>query len=78
MKSEMVKLEHKGLKFKMSRPRLAEIALASVFVQAYRWHLRLRCHVPKFKKGQGVQDTRRQAESRHVFGRVAGPKKAAA
>ncbi|WP_372438216.1 DUF1566 domain-containing protein [Pseudomonas chlororaphis subsp. aureofaciens] len=34
MKSEMVKLEHKGLKFKMSRPRLAEIALASVFVQA--------------------------------------------
>ncbi|WP_447775193.1 DUF1566 domain-containing protein [Pseudomonas chlororaphis] len=34
MKSEMVKLEHKGIKFKMSRPRLAEIALASVFVQA--------------------------------------------
>ncbi|WJV25869.1 MULTISPECIES: DUF1566 domain-containing protein [Pseudomonas] len=34
MKSEMVKLEHKGLKFKMSRPTLAEIALASVFAQA--------------------------------------------
>ncbi|MGH8417992.1 MAG: DUF1566 domain-containing protein [Pseudomonas sp.] len=32
MKSEMVKLEHKGLKFKMSRPRLAELAIASVFV----------------------------------------------
>ncbi len=32
MKSEMVKLEHKGLKFKMSRPRLAELAIASVFI----------------------------------------------
>lgn len=31
MKSEMVKLEHKGLKFKMSRPALAELAIASVF-----------------------------------------------
>lgn len=30
MKSEMVKLEHKGLKFKMARPQLAEIAIASV------------------------------------------------
>ncbi|MDH0638236.1 DUF1566 domain-containing protein [Pseudomonas sp. GD03860] len=34
MKSEMVKLEHKGLKFKMSRPVLAELAIASVFAQA--------------------------------------------
>ncbi|MNJ41384.1 hypothetical protein D3C77_363050 [compost metagenome] len=33
MKSEMVKLEHKGLKFKMSRPVLAELAIASVFAQ---------------------------------------------
>lgn len=31
MKSEMVKLEYKGLKFKVARPRLAEIAIASVF-----------------------------------------------
>lgn len=34
MKSEMVKLEHKGIKFKMARPRLAEIAIASVFAPA--------------------------------------------
>ncbi|WP_442108732.1 DUF1566 domain-containing protein [Pseudomonas sp. NUPR-001] len=33
MKSEMVKLEHKGIQFKMSRPKLAEIAIASVFAQ---------------------------------------------
>lgn len=33
MKSEMVKLEHKGIQFKMSRPKLAEIALSSVFAQ---------------------------------------------
>ena len=31
MKSEMVKLEYKGFKFKVARPRLAEIAIASVF-----------------------------------------------
>ncbi len=30
MKSEMVKLEYKGLKFKVARPKLAELALLSV------------------------------------------------
>ncbi|WP_324803447.1 hypothetical protein U9R80_17875 [Pseudomonas sp. JQ170C] len=34
MKPEMVKLEHNGLKFKISRPVLAELAIASVFAQA--------------------------------------------
>lgn len=31
MKPEMVKLEHKGIHFKVARPKLAEIAIASVF-----------------------------------------------
>lgn len=33
MKSEMVKLEHNGLKFKMARPKLAELALVSALAQ---------------------------------------------
>ncbi|ROM84158.1 DUF1566 domain-containing protein [Pseudomonas brassicacearum] len=34
MKSEMVKLEHKGIHFKVARPRLAEIAIAAVFASS--------------------------------------------
>ena len=34
MKPEMVKLEHKGIHFKVARPKLAEIAIASLFSQA--------------------------------------------
>ncbi|TWC17122.1 hypothetical protein FBY06_11830 [Pseudomonas sp. SJZ085] len=34
MKAEMVKLEHNGIHFKVARPRLAEIAIAALFVSS--------------------------------------------